>query len=234
VVGGGAAIALGKGRGGSRRAPLAAPPQRHPHTPLFTPPKKVADPELSELTQELELPPYYALSWFITWFAHDVPGLDAAARLFDLFLAVHPLMPLYVGAAAMRSQRRSLLAAGRGEGGMPELHRALNNLDVTRALGADELACQVGGERGWWQGRGVLGPRTAAGPPVGGLLPRPPREYRLPAPPRPVLPPPNPSPRPLPPQKAIELYKRLPPEAILARRSIRVEMAVAPRAFRDK
>jgi hypothetical protein len=35
---------------------------------------------------------------------------------------------------------------------MPELHRALNNLDVTRVLGADELACQVG-DWGFWQGR---------------------------------------------------------------------------------
>jgi hypothetical protein len=106
-------------------------------------PHKAADPELAELARDLSLPPYYALSWFITWFSHDVAGLDVAARLFDLFLALHPLMPLYVGAAAMASQRAALLAAGRGEGGMPELHSALTNLDITRALGVDDLACRV-------------------------------------------------------------------------------------------
>lgn len=104
---------------------------------------QAADPELASLARDLDLPPYYALSWFITWFSHDVGGLDAAARLFDLFLSVHPLMPLYVGAAAMRSQRAALLAAGRGEGGMPALHSALTNLDVTKKLGADALACEV-------------------------------------------------------------------------------------------
>lgn len=113
----------------------------------------MADPELAALSDELSLPPYYALSWFITWFSHDMPGLDAAARLFDLFLAVHPLMPLYVGAAAMHSQQGALLAAGRGEGGMPELHSALNNLDVTKVLDADQLACKVG--LGLWGGVGM-------------------------------------------------------------------------------
>lgn len=92
----------------------------------------------------MELPPYYALSWFITWFSHDVPRLESAARLFDAFLSSHPLLPLYVGAVAMRSQRGALLAAGRGECGMPALHSALVNLNVLRARGPDELIREVG------------------------------------------------------------------------------------------
>ncbi|KAI8469060.1 MAG: rab-GTPase-TBC domain-containing protein [Monoraphidium minutum] len=142
---------------------------------LMGPVLQAADPELASLCEEVGLPPYYALSWFITWFAHDVTGgLPDAARLFDLFLAVHPLMPLYVGAAAMRSQRGALLAAGAGDGGMPALHSALTRLDVTRALGADALACE-----------------------------------------------------------ALQLYRKLSPEQILSRRSIRIQMAVAPRAYKD-
>lgn len=136
---------------------------------------EAADPELADLAASVGLPPYYALSWFITWFAHDVRGLGAAARLFDLFLATHPLMPLYVGAAAMRGQRRALLAAGRGDGGMPALHSALTNLDVLSGTSADRLACE-----------------------------------------------------------ALELYRRLRPEAVLAARRLRAEMAVAPRAFKDR
>ena len=41
-------------------------------------------------------------SWYLTWFAHDVPALGQAARLFDLFLSSHPLMPLYVAAVAIK------------------------------------------------------------------------------------------------------------------------------------
>lgn len=56
--------------------------------------------------------PYFALSWYMTWFAHDVPGLHQIARLFDLFLASHPLMPLYVAAVAIKGNRREILECG--------------------------------------------------------------------------------------------------------------------------
>ena len=47
------------------------------------------------------MPPYFALGWFITWFSHSVQQLDQISRLFDLFMASHPLMPLYVVAQVM-------------------------------------------------------------------------------------------------------------------------------------
>ena len=55
-----------------------------------------ADPELHDHIQTAEMPPYFALGWFITWFSHNVQQLDQISRLFDLFMASHPLMPLYV------------------------------------------------------------------------------------------------------------------------------------------
>lgn len=67
--------------------------------------------------------------------------LVQVCRLFDLFLATHPLMPLYVGAAAMHSQRQQLLAAEE----MPILHSKLVNLSVTKMATADQLAIQVCG-----------------------------------------------------------------------------------------
>ena len=51
-----------------------------------------------------------------------------AARLFDLFLSSHPLMPLYVGSVAMRAQREVLMSCEE----MPELHTALVNMRITR------------------------------------------------------------------------------------------------------
>lgn len=96
------------------------------------------DKELAQTLTSLGMPPYFALSWYITWFAHDVSDLKVsrlrermardvsvavamgcitgiapilpgkscpthtAARLFDLFLPSHCLMPLRVCAVAMR------------------------------------------------------------------------------------------------------------------------------------
>ena len=35
-----------------------------------------ADPELHDHIQAAEMPPYFALGWFITWFSHSVQQLD--------------------------------------------------------------------------------------------------------------------------------------------------------------
>ena len=47
----------------------------------------------------------WGMSWLLTWFSHTTPGLPQSARLFDLFMASHPLMPLYVGAVAVQASR---------------------------------------------------------------------------------------------------------------------------------
>lgn len=44
---------------------------------------------------------HVSLAWIITWFAHNVTHISTAARLFDLFIATHPVMPAYVSAALM-------------------------------------------------------------------------------------------------------------------------------------
>lgn len=43
--------------------------------------------------------PYFALPWVLTWFSHSVANFDTVCRLFDLFLASDPSMPLFVSAA---------------------------------------------------------------------------------------------------------------------------------------
>lgn len=105
--------------------------------PLMEPILAVLDPELLRHLRAVGISPLVALSWFLTWFAHDLgAGHPGVARLFDLFMASHPLMPLYAGAAALVSQRGALLACE----DMPELHSAVKNLPVLAALGADGLA----------------------------------------------------------------------------------------------
>ncbi|GIL86826.1 hypothetical protein Vretimale_15610 [Volvox reticuliferus] len=90
---------------------------------------RAADPTLARHMADRGLQPFFALSWFLTWWAHELDELSPAARLFDFFLASHPLMPLYLGAVAMRSQRTTLLACE----DMPELHSTLMNLKLVTA-----------------------------------------------------------------------------------------------------
>lgn len=61
--------------------------------------------------------PYFALSWYMTWFAHDVRSLPQAARLFDLFLSSHPLMPLYLAAVAIKASAGLSSAGPSARGG---------------------------------------------------------------------------------------------------------------------
>lgn len=43
--------------------------------------------------------PFYALSWILTWFSHDLEDYRKVIRLIDLFIASQPSMPLYVACA---------------------------------------------------------------------------------------------------------------------------------------
>ena len=61
-----------------------------------------ADGEVHDQLAAAEVPPFFALGWFITWFAHSVDNLQHVSRLFDLFMAAHPLMPLYVTAVVIK------------------------------------------------------------------------------------------------------------------------------------
>lgn len=47
----------------------------------------------------LQAQPYFALPWILTWFSHSLGDLDVVARIFDVLLVSHPLMPLYLAAA---------------------------------------------------------------------------------------------------------------------------------------
>lgn len=46
-----------------------------------------------------ESEPYFALSWFLTWFSHDVIVLNDISRIFDALLCSHPSFILYICSA---------------------------------------------------------------------------------------------------------------------------------------
>lgn len=88
---------------------------------------RAADPELAGFLARSGVPPHFALSWRLTWFAHDAGSLEEAARLFDLLVASHPYMPFYVGVAAMVSHRAEIL---RLECDAPYVHKFLIDMPV--------------------------------------------------------------------------------------------------------
>lgn len=57
------------------------------------------DIELFEFLQESDVGTIFALSWVITWYGHVLSDHRFIVRLFDIFVAAHPLMPVYVAAA---------------------------------------------------------------------------------------------------------------------------------------
>ncbi len=68
---------------------------------LLLPVLRVVDPQLHAHIEAADMQAHFALSWYITWFAYNLDQLQDAARLFDLFLASHPIMPIYAAAAIL-------------------------------------------------------------------------------------------------------------------------------------
>ena len=57
------------------------------------------DRPVHEFLESCEMEPFFALSWVITWFSHEIRDTESVKRLFDFFLVSHPLMPIYVAVA---------------------------------------------------------------------------------------------------------------------------------------
>eukprot|EP00045_Choanoeca_perplexa_P002933 m.27699 g.27699 ORF g.27699 m.27699 type:complete len:385 (+) comp11775_c0_seq2:189-1343(+) len=72
---------------------------------------QLKDPELAQHLLQAGIEPSFAISWVITWFAHEIENLDDLQRLFDFLLASHPLMVLYLSAAVVHQNRQTLLEA---------------------------------------------------------------------------------------------------------------------------
>ena len=60
---------------------------------------KASDSVLHRFLMSAEMEPFFATSWLLTWFAHDLQYISDAARLFDAILCSHPLFIYYLCAA---------------------------------------------------------------------------------------------------------------------------------------
>ncbi|KAJ1968486.1 GTPase-activating protein gyp8 [Dispira parvispora] len=92
------------------------------------------DTALYQRIIEVELPPYFATSWLLTWFSHDIAKVDLIYRLFDYFLTRHPLMSVYFSAALVLGQSGALMHL---EPEFPSWHKFL--LDAPGQLTMVEL-----------------------------------------------------------------------------------------------
>lgn len=79
--------------------------------------------------------PVFAMSWVLTWFAHDLyDGGSSASRLYDFLLAVgHPLAALYLGAAIV-AWRLPALQAIEEPVDFGAVHTLLRNLPAEMPL----------------------------------------------------------------------------------------------------
>lgn len=93
------------------------------------------DGRLFRALASLEWPPglhvLFAMPWVLTWLSHSAAGphcLPHSARLFDAFLAGHPLLPLYAAACVLRGAREGVLALVRSGAGFPDVHGHLSKV----------------------------------------------------------------------------------------------------------
>jgi len=71
---------------------------------------KSVDPDLYSLASDdgLQPMPIFATSWILTTFAHDIESLEAVQRLYDVLLASHPLMIVYLCVAMIKLYEEEL------------------------------------------------------------------------------------------------------------------------------
>ncbi|XP_063152889.1 TBC1 domain family member 20 [Candoia aspera] len=83
------------------------------------------NPDLHDFMQRAEVGTIFALSWLITWFGHVLSDFRHVVRLYDFFLACHPLMPIYFAAVIVLHRAPEVLAC---DCDMASVHHLLSQI----------------------------------------------------------------------------------------------------------
>ncbi|KAK1157668.1 TBC1 domain family member 20-like isoform X1 [Acipenser oxyrinchus oxyrinchus] len=83
------------------------------------------NPEVHDFMQRAEVGTIFALSWLITWFGHVLSDFRHVVRLYDFFLACHPLMPIYFAAVIVLYRETEVLEC---ECDMASVHHLLSQI----------------------------------------------------------------------------------------------------------
>ncbi|CAH1779036.1 unnamed protein product [Owenia fusiformis] len=84
-----------------------------------------ANPVLKEFLDRSETGTIFCLPWLITWYGHVLNDFRHTVRLYDFFLACHPLMPIYLAAAIVLYRQDEVLQA---DCDMPSVHSLLSKI----------------------------------------------------------------------------------------------------------
>ncbi|KAJ7991747.1 hypothetical protein DPEC_G00287090 [Dallia pectoralis] len=97
-----------------------------------------ADPELHDFMLRSDVGTIFALSWLITWFGHVLSEFRQILRLYDFFLASHPVMPIYFAAVIVLYREKEVK---RTECDMAMVHHLLSK--IPQDLPYEELISQA-------------------------------------------------------------------------------------------
>ncbi|XP_069478012.1 TBC1 domain family member 20-like isoform X2 [Ambystoma mexicanum] len=86
---------------------------------------KRESPQLHDYMDRSEVGTIFALSWLITWYGHVLNNFHHILRLYDFFLASHPLMPVYFAAVIVLHRREEVLQC---DCDMPSIHQLLSGI----------------------------------------------------------------------------------------------------------
>merc|ERR1712137_1275074 len=75
---------------------------------LLFPLIKCIDEELYNHLMKSQVSAYFAISWLLTWFAHDVCESDIILRIFDFLITSNPFDILYLIAAIVINNREEI------------------------------------------------------------------------------------------------------------------------------
>ncbi|GAA5837917.1 hypothetical protein JCM3766R1_001518 [Sporobolomyces carnicolor] len=96
------------------------------------------DPEMYSLVNQAASMPFFALSWALTLFSHDLYEVSVIARLFDFLLAHNPAMISYLVVAILLTKKDDLAPClGRDDNDSALAHSVLSHLpNLTLAAGS--------------------------------------------------------------------------------------------------
>ncbi|RVE67243.1 hypothetical protein OJAV_G00115600 [Oryzias javanicus] len=83
------------------------------------------DGDLHDFMVRAEVGNIFALSWLITWYGHVLSEFKHTLRLYDFFLASHPLMPIYLAATIVLYRKQEVMQT---DCDMAMVHHLLSHL----------------------------------------------------------------------------------------------------------
>lgn len=93
---------------------------------------KKFDKQLASKLAEIEMPPYFFVSWFLSWFSHDFTSFSRASQVFDALVILPPSAVGYFSAVLIHAARDQVLefAGDSSSESFGMLHQRLKRLPV--------------------------------------------------------------------------------------------------------